>query len=118
MTDIRQEIETLMKDVESSNNQAAEAFIELSQDIGTLRKRVSAFTSSPKDQSLMKHALESLPELIGAEDFTDLCQILELTDWTRKEVPTGPEFAKSVRARVHRIRFDQEIALRREGLRL
>ncbi|RWX78295.1 hypothetical protein EPK99_06605 [Neorhizobium lilium] len=100
------------------NDRLNEQYLKIQPDIDRARERLAAVVSSLKDRSPMKHALESLPELIGAEDFTDLCQLLELTDWTRKEVPTGPEFAKAVRARVHRIRFDQESALRREGSRL
>jgi hypothetical protein len=51
----------------------------------------------PKDHRPMKYALESLPELIGEQDYADLCLALGVGV---TEKPTGREVAATVRGAV------------------
>ncbi|UIY28737.1 hypothetical protein LZK73_18600 [Neorhizobium galegae] len=82
---------------------------KLSQDIDRVAERLAALRASLKDRPSMKYALESLPELIGADDYADLCELMGMTDWTRQEIPTGPEFARRIRSQITGLQVRREV---------
>lgn len=99
-------LESLIREA-SSGIAASEKF---SQDIDHARERLAALKAKIKDRPSMKYALESLPELIGEEDYADLCELLGMVEWHREDTPTGADFARRVRERVFKLKHDRQIA--------
>lgn len=117
MAAFRREIAEMEKTLASaalSPDEFTPAIEDLERRLALHREKIETL----KDAPAMKYALESLPELIGADDFADLCELMGMTDWTRQEIPTGPEFARRVRQRAFKIKHDRESELRRGGSHL
>lgn len=73
---------------------------QIDAELDALSKRLAGFHQKLKDRPAMKYALESLPELIGARDYRDLCEAMGLD--MSIQPPTGAEFASIVANRVLR----------------
>lgn len=78
---------------------------QIDAELDALSKRLAGFHQKLKDRPAMKYALESLPELIGAQDFKDLCIAIGI-DYL--EDPTGRDVADAVRGAV--IRRERKLA--------
>lgn len=83
---------------------------ELSRDIDHTAGRLAELRSKIGGKKPMKYALESLPELIGADDYADLCEVLGMVEWHREDIPTGADFARRVRDRVFKLKHDRQMA--------
>lgn len=71
--------------------------LELRDACDRLEARVRTLRNSMKDEKNMKHALESIPDLVGEQDFKDLCLAIGIADG---ENVTGKHFAQVVREHV------------------
>jgi hypothetical protein len=88
---------------------------EIKAEIVALQGRMMQLNTKLKDRKAMKYALECLPDLIGEQDFKDLCLSIGVGE---AEI-TGQKFASLVREHVlnERRRSDQHHEkLRQAGL--
>lgn len=98
--------------------------LELKDMIAEAKARLDRIRADLSKDSTMKYALESLPELIGEQDFKDLCLMFKWHD-AHGPVMSGEEFARRVRdaafTRRHQAQSDQEQRrdhLKKAGLEL
>lgn len=73
---------------------------QIDAELDALSKHLAGLHHNIKDRPVMKYALESLPELIGARDYRNLCEAMGVE--LSVQPPTGEEFAEIVNNRVLR----------------
>lgn len=71
---------------------------QIDAELEALSKRLAGFHQNIKERPAMKYALESLPELIGEDQFRDICIALGVE--TVVQLPSGQDFASIIRSRV------------------
>ncbi|WPE22458.1 hypothetical protein ShzoTeo12_36740 (plasmid) [Shinella zoogloeoides] len=69
---------------------------QIDAELDALSKRLAGIHSGNKERPAMKYALESLPELIGDQDFKDLCLLFKWHEVQERPI-SGGDFARHVR---------------------